>query len=169
MKIDFCSGWIYYRADRAEQRYKVTLPHDAMLTEERVFGSKGGKNTGWYEGGDYIYEKEFVVPEIYEGQTVTLEFEGVYHNADIFLNGRQAGSFGYGYNGFLVCADSLLGEEKNHLMVIAHNSDQPNSRWYTGTGMYRPVTLHILPEKHFVMESIRITTVKVERFGLMLS
>lgn len=159
MKIDFCGGWIYYRADRAEQRYKVTLPHDAMLTEERVFGSKGGKNTGWYEGGDYIYEKEFVVPEIYEGQTVTLEFEGVYHNADIFLNGRQAGSFGYGYNGFLVCADNLLGEGKNHLMVIAHNSDQPNSRWYTGTGIYRPVTLHILPEKHFVMESIRITTV----------
>ena len=159
MKIDFCGGWTYYRADRAGQKYRITLPHDAMLSEERIFGSKGGKNIGWYEGGDYIYEKEFEVPEIYENQTVMLEFEGVYHDAGIVLNGEQAGDLGYGYNGSLVCIDRCLREGKNQLRVVAHNSDQPNSRWYTGTGIYRPVSLHILPEKHFIMESIRITTV----------
>ncbi len=169
MRIDFCGGWTYYRADRAGQKYRITLPHDAMLSEERIFGSKGGKNIGWYEGGDYIYEKEFEVPEIYENQTVMLEFEGVYHDAGIVLNGEQAGDLGYGYNGSLVCIDRCLREGKNQLRVVVHNSDQPNSRWYTGTGIYRPVLLHILPEKHFIMESIRITTVDWKERRLQIS
>lgn len=169
MRIDFCGGWTYYRTDRAGQKYRITLPHDAMLSEERIFGSKGGKNIGWYEGGDYIYEKEFEVPEIYENQTVMLEFEGVYHDAGIVLNGEQAGDLGYGYNGSLVCIDRCLREGKNQLRVVAHNSDQPNSRWYTGTGIYRPVSLHILPEKHFIMESIRITTVDWKERRLQIS
>lgn len=159
MKINFCSGWIFYRTDRPGEKSQVMIPHDAMLSEKRIFPSKGGKNIGWYEGGDYIYEKEFEVPELFVNQKVILEFEGVYHDAEIFLNGKSAGSFGYGYNGFFVHADSLLINGKNKLTVVAHNSDQPNSRWYTGTGIYRPVFLHILPEKHFVVESIRITTV----------
>lgn len=159
MKIDFCSGWTYCRADRPEMKYHISLPHDAMLTEERTPDSRGGKNIGWYEGGDYIYEKEFQVPHLYEEQTVILEFEGVYHNAELTLNGKQAGNFGYGYNGFSVSADGLLKEGKNIISVTARNSDQPNSRWYTGTGIYRPVYIHVLPQKHFVPESIRITTV----------
>ena len=159
MKIDFCSGWICYRADRPQEKSQVMIPHDAMLAEERIFESKGGKNSGWYEGGDYIYEKEFEVPKLYANQMVILEFEGVYHDAEILLNGEKAGNFGYGYNGFLVYVDRLIGNGKNSLTVIAHNSNQPNSRWYTGTGIYRPVFLHILPEKHFLMESIQVTTV----------
>lgn len=159
MKIDFCSGWTYCRVDKPERKYRIMLPHDAMLTEERTPDSKGGKNIGWYEGRDYIYEKEFEVPSLFEKQTVILEFEGVYHNAEVILNGKQAGSFGYGYNGFFVPADELLKEGENVITVIAHNSDQPNSRWYTGTGIYRPVCMHVLPQKHFVPDSIRITTI----------
>lgn len=159
MKMDFCGGWLYYRTDRPDQKYQVTLPHDAMLAEERRYDSKGGKNIGWYEGGDYIYEKEFEVPGLFVNQTALLEFEGVFHDAEIILNGKHAGDIGYGYNGYLVYVDELLKKGKNSLTVIAHNSDQPNSRWYTGSGIYRPVFLHILPEKHFVTESIRITTV----------
>lgn len=159
MRIDFCSGWTYWRMDKPEMKYQASLPHDAMLTEERIPDSKGGKNIGWYEGGDYIYEKEFEVLPLFEKQTVILEFEGVYHHAEVTLNGKPAGKFGYGYNGFLIPADDLLEEGRNIITVTAHNSDQPNSRWYTGTGIYRPVYIHVLPQKHFVPESIRITTV----------
>lgn len=158
MKIDFCEGWTCCRADRKEKEYPVTLPHDAMLGEKRVFESKGGKNTGWYEGGDYIYRKEFEIPKVYDRQTVILEFEGVYHDAEVTVNGKNAGKFGYGYNGFFVYVDRLIQKGTNTLTVTVRNSDQPNSRWYTGTGIYRPVNMYILPEKHFLMESIRITT-----------
>ena len=76
-----------------------------MLSEDRMYDSRGGKNIGWYEGGDYIYEKDFQVPELYEDQTVILEFEGVYHDGDVLLNGMDMGNTGYGYNGCFVCLD----------------------------------------------------------------
>lgn len=169
MKLDFCGGWTCCRTDALDARYPVTLPHDAMLSEKRVYDSRGGKNIGWYEGGDYLYEKEFEVPEIYENQTVILEFEGIYHNAAVALNGKDASYSGYGYNGFFVYADSFLKEGKNKVSVIARNSDQPNSRWYTGTGIFRPVTLHILPKKHFLLEGIRVTTIDYKRRKIRIS
>lgn len=169
MKLDFCGGWTCCRPDALDARYPVTLPHDAMLSEKRVYDSRGGKNIGWYEGGDYLYEKEFEVPEIYENQTVILEFEGVYHNAAVALNGKDAGYSGYEYNGFFVYADSFLKEGNNTVSVTARNSDQPNSRWYTGTGIFRPVTLHILPKKHFLLEGIRVTTMDYKRRKIRIS
>lgn len=169
MKFDFCSGWTCCRIDALDNRYPVTLPHDAMLSEKRTYDSRGGKNIGWYEGADYLYEKEFKVPQIYENQTVILEFEGVYHNAEVKLNGKDAGHFGYGYNGFFVYADNFLKEGKNTVSVTARNSDQPNSRWYTGTGIYRPVTLHVLPERHFLMEGIRVTTIDYKKRKIRIS
>lgn len=169
MRIDFCGGWTCCRADRPERKYPVTLPHDAMLSEKRRYDSRGGKNTGWYEGGDYIYEKVFRVPELYEDQTVILEFEGVYHDAEVSVNGIAGGTFGYGYSGFFVCMDGMLIEGDNRLTVTAHNSDQPNSRWYTGTGIYRPVIMHILPREHFLMESIRVTTLDWKKRKIHIS
>ncbi len=169
MKFDFCGGWICCRTDMPGRSYPVTLPHDAMLSEKRTYDSKGGKNTGWYEGGDYLYEKEFEVPQIYENQTVILEFEGVYHNAEVVINGKDAGKFIYGYNGFFVYADRFLKKGKNKVSVTARNSDQPNSRWYTGTGIYRPAALHILPEKHFLMEGIRVTTIDYKKRKIRIS
>lgn len=158
MKIDFCRGWTYRRTDRPGKKTAVTVPHDAMLGEKRVYDSKAGKNNGWYESGDYIYEKEFEIPKVYDGQTALLEFEGVYHEADVSVNGKAAGHFGYGYNGFYICLDAHASDGKNTVAVTAHNSDQPNSRWYTGTGIYRPVFLHILPEKHFLPDGVCIAT-----------
>lgn len=169
MKFDFCKEWFFYSTDKIEERRQITVPHDAMLTEKRIYDSKGGKNIGWFEGKDYIYEKEFDVPKVFDDQTVILEFEGVYHNAEIFLNGEDAGRFGYGYNGFCINITQLIHQGKNFISVKVHNSDQPNSRWYTGTGIYRPVSLHILPKRHFVMDSIRVTTMDWQKRKLRIN
>ena len=67
----------------------VTLPHDAMLSEPRTELSAGGVNTGWYEGRDYRYTKVFTPDHTLAGQTAVLEFEGVYHNAEVWLNGEK--------------------------------------------------------------------------------
>lgn len=158
MRLDWNNDWTCCRLDTPDNKYAVTLPHDAMLSENRTYDSKGGKNIGWYEGADYLYEKEFEVPRVYEQQTVILEFEGVYHHAQVAINGQDAGASTYGYSGFYIDADRYLRPGKNRICVTARNSDQPNSRWYTGTGIYRPVTFHILPRHHLVLDGIRITT-----------
>ena len=80
----------------------VTLPHDAMLSEPRTELSAGGVNTGWYEGRDYRYTKVFTPDHTLAGQTAVLEFEGVYHNAEVWLNGEKLAFRPYGYTNFYV-------------------------------------------------------------------
>ena len=155
-KISLNENWKY--AHIGEDDYKdVTLPHDAMLSEKRTEGSPGGKNTGYFEGRDYIYERVLKLDKK-EGSRYVLEFEGVYRNARVYLNGEEIAFRPYGYIGFYVdITDKVLSGE-NKLEVKAFNADQPNSRWYSGAGIYRPVWLYELPEKHIEINGIRVRT-----------
>ena len=88
-KIDFNKDWICRCLTRDEEAYPVTLPHDAMLSEPRTQESTGEGNIGWYIGGDYEYTKNFFVPEEYKGKKVLIEFEGIYHNGEVYINGKR--------------------------------------------------------------------------------
>ena len=141
----------------------VTLPHDAMLSEPRTELSAGGVNTGWYEGRDYRYTKAFTPDHTLAGQTAVLEFEGVYHNAEVWLNGEKLAFRPYGYTNFYVdLTGKLWAGEENTLEVIARNADQPNSRWYSGAGIYRPVTLWTAPKEHIPPNGLRVRTVSID-------
>lgn len=158
-KIDFNTEWKCYRSKEKEKSFSVSLPHDAMLLDERIENSPAGVNTGWYDAQDYTYEKEFYGEEAWKNHHMVLEFEGVYRKATIYLNDEKVGYQEYGYIGFFVDITSKIKiGEKNCLRVEVINSDQPNSRWYSGTGLYRPVWLHVLPEQHIKLEGVRITT-----------
>lgn len=158
-QINFNDNW-WYGLVGENKRQKITIPHDAMREESRSESSLGGANIGWYQGNDYIYEKNFFVPDEYKNKKLILEFEGVYHNAEVKINGQKAGYRPYGYTNFYVEIDNYLKyEEENKIEVLAYNSDQPNSRWYTGTGIYRPVNLLVLPEKHILVNGIKISTI----------
>lgn len=158
-RIDFNKGWMCKCLTRDEAAYPVTLPHDAMLSEPRTQESTGEGNIGWYIGGDYEYTKKFTVPKEYENQKVLIEFEGVYHNAEVHINGKKVAGRPYGYTNFYINTDGFFkyGEE-NEVKVIAHNVDQPNSRWYSGTGIYRPAYLHIGGEKYIPVNGVKIRT-----------
>ncbi|MDM8211444.1 glycoside hydrolase family 2 TIM barrel-domain containing protein [Mediterraneibacter glycyrrhizinilyticus] len=159
-RLDFNRGWTYRRIQEEGPGKEVRLPHDAMISEKRTEDSAGGINTGWFEGYDYIYEKEFDVPKEYEGHYVSFEFEGVYHNAEIWLNGEKAAFRPYGYSDFYVDASGYLKYgEKNQIRVIARNVDQPNSRWYSGAGIYRPVWMYTAPAGHILQNGIRVKTI----------
>lgn len=140
----------------------VTLPHDAMLDEPRTLLSAGGVNTGWYEGRDYEYTRILPLPAEAEGKSLILEFEGVYHNAEVWVNGRQAAFRPYGYTNFCVDLEGLVrfGQD-NELRVIARNADQPNSRWYSGAGIYRPVTLWVGGAQHILPAGLRVRTLAI--------
>ena len=148
MKQSFNENWVCYRTGEKEKAFAVTLPHDAMQLDERSETSAGGVNTGWYEAQDYTYEKTFILPEEAKDEKVILEFEGVYRKATVYLNGEKVAYHSYGYIGFYVDATKYVkfGEE-NVIRVEVINHDQPNSRWYSGTGIYRPVWLYISAEE----------------------
>ncbi len=161
-KICFNDGWQWRRLGEGEWE-ETSLPHDAMIGEPRTEESAGGTNTGWFEGHDYEYVKTFSVPEGYAGKEVTFEFEGVYRNAKVYINGREAMYRPYGYTNFYVPADAFLryGEE-NEIRVVAENAEQPNSRWYSGAGIYRPVSLYVSEREHILMNGVRIRTLSVD-------
>ena len=168
-KISFNEGWLFGRLNE-ESRREVTLPHDAMIGEKRTAESAGGKNTGWYEGHDYAYEKTFSVPDEWKEKHIVLEFEGVYRNAKVYINGQLAGGRAYGYSNFYVDADKFLEFGKDNVIrVEAFNSDQPNSRWYSGAGIYRPVWLYVMPSSHIQLNGIKIKTLDYEQPGVRIS
>ena len=156
------TGWTCRHLGDTAPGRPVTLPHDAMLAEPRTALSAGGVNTGWYEGYDYEYQRTLTVPENELLDTHILEFEGVYHNAEVWLNGQKAAFRPYGYTNFYVDCAPFLRAGDNELRVIARNADQPNSRWYSGAGLYRPVQLWTAGDKHILLNGVRIRTVSLE-------
>ncbi|MBQ1492578.1 MAG: glycoside hydrolase family 2, partial [Blautia sp.] len=147
--IDFHHDWRYCHLGEEDWK-SITLPHDAMLSEERMDDAPGGTNTGFFAGRDYVYEKEFTAPE----DAAYLAFEGVYHHAEVILDGKSMPAHPNGYFGFRI----PVGAGRHTIQVIAHNAEQPNSRWYSGAGIYRPVRLVCLPTGHILPESILVKT-----------
>lgn len=156
------TGWTCRHLGDTAPGKAVTLPHDAMLAEPRTAISAGGTNTGWYEGYDYEYRRTLTVPENELADTHILEFEGVYHNAEVWLNGQKAAFRPYGYTNFYVDCAPYLHAGENELRVIARNADQPNSRWYSGAGIYRPVQLWKARGAHITLNGVKIRTLSLQ-------
>ncbi len=156
------TGWTCRHLGDTAPGRPVTLPHDAMLAEPRTALSAGGTNTGWYEGYDYEYQHTLTVPESEQADTYILEFEGVYHNAEVWLNGQKAAFRPYGYTNFYVDCAPYLHTGENELRVIARNADQPNSRWYSGAGIYRPVQLWTAHGAHIELNGVKIRTLSLD-------
>lgn len=157
-KVSFNTGWKCARKG-TDNYIDVTIPHDAMLLDERSDDSIGGTNIGWFEAHDYTYVKTFFIPANEKDLVHYLEFEGVYHKATVYVNGQKAVYHDYGYTGFTVELDKYLRyDAENEIRVEAVNSDQPNSRWYSGTGIYRPVWMYSVPKEYILHEGIRVRT-----------
>ena len=163
----FNDGWTFYRKGDEQHKKTVTLPHDAMISEKRDIDNPGGANISYFAGGTYVYEKDFEL-DFEEGGKVFFEFEGVYMWAKIYINGIEACYRPYGYTDFIFDATGFVTRGKNHIMVVADNSSQPNSRWYTGSGIYRPVHLFVLPKEHILPRSIKIKTLDFRKGTISL-
>ena len=163
IRHSFMNGWQMQKEGEGQAWEPVLLPHDAMIHEKREKDGAGGSAHGFFPGGVYLYEKRFLAPEEWRGKNVFVEFEGIYRNSAVSLNGTEIGGRPYGYVPFLVSLDGNLqyGQE-NVLTVRADNSRLPNSRWYTGSGIYRPVHLLVGNPAHIRWHGIRITTLSCE-------
>lgn len=142
---------------------EITLPHDAMIHEQRTQTTKNQHQTGFYPGGVYHYTKRFMVPEEWQEKNVEIEFEGVYTNAMVYINGDYAGGHPNGYSNFYISMNDFLKYgESNEIKVIANNSMEENTRWYSGSGIYRNVNLLVGNALHIVKDGVKITTPEVE-------
>ena len=133
----------------------VTLPHDAMIHEQRRPDAKSGSAGAFFPNGEYVYEKSFQRPT---AGHVLIQFEGVYKNARVYLNGKEAGGAAYGYIPFFINADEYLMDGENTIRVEC-SVKHPDSRWYSGAGIYRPVWLWEGPTNSIEPESVKISTV----------
>ena len=165
----FHEGWTCKHLGDEGPGTPVAIPHDAMLSEPRTADALGGLNVSWFEGFDYLYRKTFTLtPQQVAGHLV-LEFEGVYRRAEVLVNGQKAGFRPYGYTNFYVTLDGLVHAGENTVEVIAHNADQPNSRWYSGAGIYRPVKLWQGPDRYIELNGVKIRTLSIEPAAVEVS
>ncbi len=171
----FDSGWQFTRNGTTQT---VDLPHDWDIFE----GPKSGKGAtgtggGWFEAGKGEYRKQFTIERSaqrdasrlkngkwkIDNSLVKLHFEGVYQKAEVFINGQKAGQHHYGYTPFTVDVTQFLHKDKrdNEVVVKVDNSDQPNCRWYSGSGIYRHVWLETMPALHIAENGVFVTTPEV--------
>ena len=141
----------------------VDLPHDAMIYTARSATSPGQSGIGFFTPTDLSYCKRFFVPESDKGKAIFLEFEGVYANAKVFVNNEFAGRCAFGYNDFFVRINDLLNYgAENTVTVTAMNTQQPNSRWYSGTGIYRNVKYLVGTPLRIAQNGLRIKTLEAD-------
>ncbi len=166
-KIRFDDGWEFTDQPRGflnpNAGYQpVTLPHDISITKPRNKNHPTGGGGGFAWSGVVTYRKKLHVPAEWQGQSVQLEFEGVYMNAEVSVNENIAAFHPYGYTSFLADLTPYLtyGSE-NTISVVVNNSAQPNSRWYSGTGIYRHVWLRLGGGVHIRPWGVFVTTPQV--------
>lgn len=155
--------WQFRRLHSAQPALRVRLPHDAMLAEERSPASQGGAAIAWFSGGAYEYSTEWQASSADSGKEVALRFEGVQGDSTVFVNSVKVGALRGGYTEFeLPIHDQICWDASNHIRVIVDHTAQPTSRWYPGSGLYRPVQVVVRPRTHFAGDGVRLRTRHIE-------
>lgn len=138
----------------------VSVPHDWSVALDFNSSSPATYEGGYLDGGDAWYRTTVSVDK-QNGRRYVLCFDGVYMESTVYVNGQQVHKNYYGYNPFAVDATEQMVSGVNTIAVFVRN-EQPSSRWYSGSGMIRPVELVTLLDDQIRMENIRVTTPKLD-------
>jgi beta-galactosidase len=172
-RISFNQDWQFFLAaetiDASASSYDDTgwrtlnLPHDWSIEAGFDPNNPAGTGGGALPGGHGWYRKHFKLPETDQGKTIYIDFDGVYRNSSVWINGHLLGFRPNGYVSFRYNLTPYLryGEEENLLAVHADNAQQPNSRWYSGSGIYRNVWLVKTHPLHVDLWGTFVTTPEV--------
>ena len=168
-KQNFNKGWrfslsdstVYSSPDYNDKRWRtLDLPHDWSV--EFDFSEKNTGRNAFLPGGTGWYRKSFLMPDTDKGKQVEIQFDGIYKNASIWLNGKSVGIQHDGYTSFYFDITELLHYgEMNTLAVRVDNSYQPSCRWYSGSGIYRNVWLRMVNPTHIATWGTFISTPEI--------
>ena len=147
-RVSFNQNWQFRLGDSSWRQ--LNLPHDWSIEGEFSEKSPAGTGGGALPGGTGWYRKTFTLPLSARGKQVFVEFDGVYRNSEVWINGQYLGKRPYGYSSFAyeLTPHLVYGQKPNEIKVKVDNSQQPNSRWYSGSGIYRNVWLTTLDAVH---------------------
>ena len=149
-RICFNYDWLFLHGDHPEyskpelddrQWRRLDVPHDWSIEHPVDENHQSGRGGGYVLTGIGWYRKHFSYTEEMKDKQVSLMFDGIYMDSSVYLNGKLIGGCGYGYTSFSVDMTEHLQEGDNVIAVRVNNSLQPNSRWYSGSGIYRNVWL----------------------------
>ena len=167
---EFNNGWLFtqdFEIDKMAQKIKVEfrevdLPHDWSIEGEFSPDHPSGVGGGALPGGRGFYKKDFFIPEEDSSKHISIRFDGIYMNSEVFLNGKLLGKRPNGYIGFTYdMTKNLKYGEVNEISVAVDNSNQPNSRWYSGSGIYRNVWLTKTNKVHVAANGTYVTTPEI--------
>lgn len=154
--VNFDQGWKFNLGDmqgaeatsfRDVAWRSLSLPHDWSIEGENLEDAPGGGSIGYFPTGIGWYRKSFDVQGFSRKKNYRIEFDGVYMNSTVWLNGHLLGTWPYGYSSFSYDLTPYLKAKGNVIAVKVDNSLQTNSRWYTGSGIYRHVRLVETPSE----------------------
>lgn len=156
-------AWYQGYDDRAFER--VMLPHDWAVAYP--FSKQYSSGTGYLTGGIGWYRLHFYLPEEYQGKAIRLVFDGVYKNSQVWVNSYYQGKHPYGYTGFSYDISGIahFGEQENVVSVKVTHTDIADSRWYTGSGITRKVTLVVEEQVHPAEYGVTFVTEKLVADG----
>jgi beta-galactosidase len=167
----FDRDWRFHLGDPTTVRRKplddsdwraLDLPHDWSIELPRAADNPSNSAGGFFEMGRGWYRKTFEAPEAWRGKQVFVLFEGAYMNAEVRLNGDYLARHPYGYTSFWLDLTPYLNiGGSNTLQVVVDNASQINSRWYSGSGLYRHVWLAVADPVHISQWGVYVTTPEV--------
>jgi len=140
----------------------LNLPHDWSIEGEFKEDAASKGSGGYLPTGIGWYRRHLNISEIRKNQQFQIEFDGVYMNSDVWINGQHLGKHAYGYTSFFYDLTPYLKKGKNTIAVRVDNSLQLSSRWYTGSGIYRHVWLNMTGPVHIAQWGTYITTPQVD-------
>lgn len=170
-EININEGWKFYLGTSSTAQNRdfndsswddVDLPHDFSITQN--FTTSGEAESGFLPGGTGWYRKSLILDSGYANKSIIIDFDGVYSDAYIYINGTYVGEHHYGYTNFAFDISDYLtcdGTTENVIAVKAVNNI-PSSRWYSGSGIYRDVNLIITNSVHVDYNGTYVTTPKIE-------
>ncbi|MBQ8210738.1 MAG: DUF4982 domain-containing protein [Clostridia bacterium] len=163
------NGWKFHLGDVPDADYMgyddnawrdVTVPHDWSV--EHPFDKSNASGTGYLPGGTAWYRKHFVLPDDIKGKRVRITFGGVYKHSRVWINSNYLGGRAYGYSTFTFDISEFVRAGENVICVRVEHEQVADSRWFTGSGIYRDVTLEITDMSCFEKDGIFITTKNID-------
>ncbi|REG96457.1 glycoside hydrolase family 2 TIM barrel-domain containing protein [Flavobacterium aquicola] len=137
----------------------LDLPHDWSIESDFSPKNPAGNDGAYLPTGIGWYRKTFKTPKESKNKIIIINFEGVYMNSEVFINGKSLGIYPYGYTSFSYELTPYLNNDKENIIAVrVDNSQQKNCRWYSGSGIYRHVWLESKGKVHFANDGIGITT-----------
>lgn len=160
-------GWRFHcgslASDESVDWQPIRLPHDWSILEAPTENAPSEGGGGFFPTGEGWYERVLDVSPAWAGKEISLYFECAYRNATVYLNGRELARHAYGYTPFRVdLTNAVQSGATNTVRVHVDNEPQPNSRWYSGSGLYRPVWLEVRDPVRLVPDSLQATTTRLD-------